>query len=108
MCGVLFYSGKTFLDSQHHALSSVAHRGPDAAGMSNFQINEKYLSLGHRRLAIIDLDPISNQPMTYQESDKWISFNGEIYNYLELRNELKAKGFNFKTNSDTEVLLAAY
>src|SRR5664279_1033028 len=66
------------------------------------------LILAHRRLAIIDLSPGGHEPMTVDNGDLWITFNGEIYNYLELRDELKAKGYRFHTDSDVEVLLQAY
>jgi asparagine synthase (glutamine-hydrolysing) len=66
------------------------------------------LALGHRRLAVIDLSPGGHGPMCYLDNDLWITFNGEIYNYLELREELKGKGYIFHTRTDTEVVLAAY
>ena len=64
--------------------------------------------MGHRRLSIIDLDPTGHQPMSYLENRYWIVFNGEIYNYLELKQDLMAEGMSFQSNSDTEVILAAY
>jgi asparagine synthase (glutamine-hydrolysing) len=64
------------------------------------------LYLGHRRLSILDLSIAGHQPMRYR--DRWITFNGEIYNYIELRQELKAEGYDFTTRTDTEVILAAY
>lgn len=66
------------------------------------------LALAHRRLAIIDLSPGGHEPMTVPGEQLWLTFNGEIYNYLELRDELKAKGYQFQTESDAEVLLQAY
>jgi len=81
----------------------VAHRGPDDAGL----YFHSCVGLGHRRLAIIDLSPAGHQPMTWRERHT-ITFNGEIYNYVELRTELSACGYSFDTTSDTEVLLAAY
>jgi asparagine synthase (glutamine-hydrolysing) len=64
--------------------------------------------LGHRRLAILDLDPISNQPMSDTQARWWITFNGEIYNYIELRRELEYRGAHFRTHGDTEVILEAW
>ena len=64
--------------------------------------------LGHRRLAIIDLSSAGQQPMSYLEGRYWITFNGEIYNFKELRNELMASGYNFQSDTDTEVVLAAF
>ena len=66
------------------------------------------LVLGHRRLSILDLSPAGHGPMSYKGGKLWITYNGEIYNYLELRNELKVKGYPFQTQTDTEVILAAY
>ena len=82
----------------------VAHRGPDGRGV---RVNGN-VGLGHRRLAIIDLSEDGAQPMRDTRYPIWITYNGEIYNYLELRAELEALGFVFRTASDTEVLLAAY
>lgn len=66
-----------------------------------------YLIMGHRRLSIVDLSPFGHQPMSYANR-YWIVFNGEIFNYIELREELKCAGYHFRTNSDTEVILAGY
>jgi len=82
----------------------VAHRGPDGRGVRT----SANVGLGHRRLAIIDLTDDGAQPMRDGRHPVWITYNGEIYNYLELRAELETLGFVFKTSSDTEVLLAAY
>src|SRR5882757_1612026 len=84
------------------ALRSLAHRGPDAAGNHL----ESGVFLGHRRLSIIDLDARSTQPM--HAGSLSIVFNGEMYNYRELRAALQARGCVFRTESDTEVLLAAF
>ncbi|MFI5155074.1 MAG: asparagine synthase (glutamine-hydrolyzing), partial [Chitinophagales bacterium] len=83
----------------------LIHRGPDGEG---FWISPNgFAGFGHRRLSIIDLSPAAAQPMTF--NDRYtIVYNGEIYNYIELRDELKNKGYHFSTRSDTEVLLAAY
>lgn len=82
----------------------LSHRGPDA---SDFLKISDRLFLGHTRLSIIDLNKSAGQPMSY-ENRFYITYNGEIFNYLELRNELISKGHVFRTYSDTEVLLAAY
>jgi len=82
---------------------SLIHRGPDGAG--NYTCS--HISLGHRRLAIIDL-VTGNQPMISSDKRFAITFNGEVYNYIELREELKALGRRFRTTSDTEVLLQAF
>ncbi len=93
--------------------SAIAHRGPDGEG---FWLNENNTAgFGHRRLAIIDLSDDGAQPMHFtpalykaEKPKHTIIHNGEIYNYIELRDELKAKGYQFKSQSDTEVILAAY
>jgi asparagine synthase (glutamine-hydrolysing) len=86
----------------------VAHRGPDGSGWKVFESAAGPVALGHRRLSIIDLSDAALQPMSYADDRYWVVYNGEIYNYLELREELKAAGHRFRTRSDTEVLLAAY
>ena len=106
MCGIF---GAVFLDqsSKHkreveNAIGKVYHRGPDGQGA----VYDDRVALAHRRLAIIDVHPRSNQPMTFR--NQTIVFNGCIYNYQEIREELLLKGYIFQTKSDTEVILAAY
>jgi asparagine synthase (glutamine-hydrolysing) len=85
---------------------SLKHRGPDGRGI---WLNEnKNLALGHRRLAIIDLSREGDQPMHYADNRYHIVYNGEIFNFIEIKEELVAKGYHFKTNGDTEVIMAAY
>ena len=83
-----------------------AHRGPDDAG--TVVLADHNIALGHRRLSIIDLSPSGHQPMTNADKNLWITFNGEIYNYKDIRRELIARGYRFHSDSDTEVLLVAY
>ncbi len=85
---------------------SLAHRGPDGRGV--YIDAQLPLALGQRRLAIIDTSELGRQPMSYADGRYWIVYNGEIYNFLELRMELLAMGYQFTTDSDTEVILAAY
>ncbi|MBU3948468.1 MAG: asparagine synthase (glutamine-hydrolyzing) [Proteobacteria bacterium] len=82
----------------------IAHRGPDAEGV----YSRNGIALGHRRLSILDLSPSGVQPMTLGENGPTIVFNGEVYNFTELRQELKSLGRAFKGHSDTEVMLHAY
>jgi len=84
----------------------ISHRGPDGEGLWVNQ--EGTTAFGHRRLSIIDLSTNANQPMHYHDKRYTITFNGEIYNYIELKRKLAEKGYSFKTDSDTEVLLALY
>ena len=80
------------------------HRGPDDEG---FYINDT-IGLGHCRLSIIDLSEAGHQPMSNEDENLWIIYNGEIYNYLELRPELIKHGHKFKSNTDTEIIIHAY
>lgn len=87
-------------------LSALAHRGPDGEGI---YIDETHrVGLGHRRLAILDLTDNARQPMSYLKRRYWITYNGEIFNFIELKEELKRLGYHFQSESDTEVILAAY
>lgn len=83
---------------------SIAHRGPDGEGA----FVEEHVALGHRRLAIIDLSPMGHQPMMTADGRFVISYNGELYNFKELRVELEALGYRFQSRTDTEVILYAY
>lgn len=85
---------------------SLEHRGPDGFGTS-FHFNGA-LALGHRRLSILDLSDAGKQPMPYADGQLTISYNGEIFNFTELREELSKHGYSFKSDTDTEVILAAY
>lgn len=102
MCGIAGFNWKDEGLGEKMA-SSILHRGPDASGVF---VGEG-VTLAHRRLAIIDLSPSANQPMVSDSGDLHITFNGEIYNFEEIKNELK-DSYNFKTKSDTEVILAGY
>ena len=86
---------------------SLHHRGPDGQGIY-IDPADCSLALGHRRLAIIDLSPTGRQPMSYAGERYWLTYNGEIYNFVELRRELEALGCQFVSQSDSEVILAAY
>jgi len=103
MCGI--YARVSGYEPDHREIVSVKHRGPDAFSRLDFSVVGRCVTLAHWRLSIIDPKPSSDQPLTRKTNDSWIVFNGEIYNYRELRNEI---GGHFDTNSDTEVLLAAY
>jgi asparagine synthase (glutamine-hydrolysing) len=83
---------------------TIAHRGPDGEG----QYVDPPIGLGHRRLAIIDLSDAGSQPMADTESQIFIIYNGEVYNFPELRKELEARGHRFRSATDTEVVLNAY
>lgn len=106
MCGIAGYSGnfdRTLLPSM---VSAISHRGPDDNG--TFFSADGRTGLGHARLSIIDLSPDGHQPMTNEDRSLWLVFNGEIYNFVELRDELLAKGHRFASSADSEVLLHLY
>jgi asparagine synthase (glutamine-hydrolysing) len=136
MCGILgiVSDNKVIINNFKNALDKLKHRGPDDEGYLLYNGNKilqcsgsdtveplkqqltpiyevsdfkPFLFLGHRRLSIIDLSQMGHQPMEYNNGDLWIVYNGEIYNYVELKTELE-KGYIFKTRSDTEVILASY
>ena len=103
MCGIVGFAPvkENGAEILKQMMDRIAHRGPDGEG----QFVDEYVALGHRRLSIIDLAG-GTQPMATEHLV--VVFNGEIYNYLELKKELENKGHHFKTNSDTEVLLHGY
>ena len=108
MCGI---AGMLSLDGEPASVvvlrrmtDSIRHRGPDGEG----HYVDGPLGLGHRRLAILDLSPAGHQPMMSSDGRYVLSYNGEIYNFLELRTELEAAGVQFRSRTDTEVLLAAW
>jgi asparagine synthase (glutamine-hydrolysing) len=105
MCGILGSIPGAEPNLFLKALNILCHRGPDDWGVYR---EEGIISLGQRRLAILDLSPEGRQPMASASQRYVIVFNGEIYNFIELREELSKKGYRFKSESDTEVLLAAF
>lgn len=86
------------------ALSTMNHRGPDHQGIHA----DEQFTFGHARLSILDLDPRSNQPMLLEDGNYALTFNGEIYNFHDIRKELEAEGVKFRTESDTEIILLGY
>ena len=108
MCGIVGYATKgevteTILTSMREEL---IHRGPD--GFGNYISSDKNVGLAHRRLAIVDLSSNGAQPMVTNNKDYAITYNGEVYNYIEIKDELEGLGYRFKSTSDTEVILNAY
>ena len=103
MCGVCGFTGRD--DALLEAMkSAIRHRGPDAEG----SWTADGISLGHRRLSIVDLSESGRQPMGNEDGSVWITFNGEIYNQLDLRKDLEAKGHVFRSHADTEVIVHGY
>jgi asparagine synthase (glutamine-hydrolysing) len=105
--GYLFINTRTGIFEERSGDATVEELKSRLQHINN--VTHSYnLAFGHRRLSIIDLSYLGHQPMPYDNEKYWIIYNGEIFNYVELRDELKRSGFNFKTNSDTEVILASY
>jgi asparagine synthase (glutamine-hydrolysing) len=110
MCGIYGYLSPgtidpTILRRMGHPLK---HRGPDDEGEMILDSSEPSVGLGHKRLSIIDLSPAGKQPMANEDETIWITFNGEIYNFREIRKELEGKGHKFRSHSDTEVIVHLY
>src|SRR5579863_225410 len=112
MCGI---AGFLLLRSSNHVsfdptrrlrtmISTLGHRGPDDEGLWS----DGVCGLAHARLAIIDLSPGGHQPMADESGRIWVSYNGEIYNFKDLRGELIGLGYRFRSQSDTEVLIHGY
>jgi len=111
MCGIsgfVDFKGKNGQSELRSMTDALFHRGPDASGYYFDQTDSFSIGLGHRRLSIIDLSPAGNQPMQFLDNRYWIVFNGEIYNYAEIKKVLTGLGHQFETQSDTEVILHAY
>lgn len=112
MCGIsgIVWSGASRSCHESSALPNMirtlAHRGPDDCG--SYRSEDGAVEFGHTRLSIIDLSSAGHQPMASSGGRYWVTFNGEIYNYRELREQLHQSGVQFRTESDTEVLLAMY
>jgi asparagine synthase (glutamine-hydrolysing) len=110
MCGIIGYAGGT--QSPDAALlgtrmcGTLAHRGPDDSDV--WSSPDGAVVLGHRRLSILDLSPLGRNPMPWDNGRLRITYNGEVYNFRELRSELEALGYRFRSQTDTEVVLAAY
>ena len=108
MCGIsgiVYKNGQSIQQTVIQKMNDrISHRGPDGAGFYFYE----NIAFGHRRLAIIDLSDEGKQPMAYDKENLIITFNGEIYNYKELKEELLQQGYVFNNQTDTEVILAAY
>jgi asparagine synthase (glutamine-hydrolysing) len=108
MCGIvgLVRGSATDEVAAERMNQALAHRGPDDAGIRNW--SDHGVTLGQRRLSIIDLSPLGRNPMANEDGSVWIVYNGEIYNFQALRRELEGLGHTFRSHSDTEVVLHAY
>jgi len=110
MCGIFgAVTTEGLQDCKIREISNLLfHRGPDDEGFLDIKLEGKRLQFVHRRLSIIDLSSRAHQPMSYDDQNLWIVYNGEIFNYKELKEQLRLKGYRFKSESDTEVILASY
>ena len=107
MCGIYGTTLPYTKDQVKEKLKRTGFRGPDQMGIETYNYNNSQITFGHNRLSIIDLDARSNQPMSYQDHIHLV-FNGEIYNFKQLRKQLQKKGYRFNTTSDTEVICSSY
>src|SRR5690242_20231762 len=108
MCGIagfVDFKRTTERGSLERSIQALEHRGPDGTGIFYHPTSGSIVGLAHRRLSIIDLSEGGKQPMSYKHFT--ITLNGEIYNYQEIKKDLEAKGHQFKSHSDTEVVLHA-
>jgi asparagine synthase (glutamine-hydrolysing) len=124
ICGLIDFKAQIQAETLKQMCRVLSHRGPDYEGVvlirgdRSFEMKQSTplpsdrsrfeVGLGHRRLSIIDLSEVAHQPMSNEYGTVWIVFNGEIYNFQEIRRDLEAKGYRFKSRSDTEAILHAY
>ena len=106
MCGICGYYGMVDQEMIDRMTQTLYHRGPDDGG--TFMSTSDKVALGHRRLSILDLTKAGHQPMSNHDGTIWIIYNGEVYNFLELRDKLETSGIKFNSRTDTEVILACY
>ena len=106
IAGVIDFHKKSTKSDVKSMIEPLNHRGPDGEGVSLFKSKNATIGFGHKRLSIIDLSQTGKQPMTL--SHLHITYNGEIYNYQEIKNELLGLGHHFNGESDTEMILHAY
>lgn len=106
IAGILSFGGPVSPPLLSAMNATLVHRGPDDGG--EWMSADQRVGLANRRLAILDLSAAGHQPMASPDGSCWLAFNGEIYNYVELRRDLISRGHHFRTQTDTEVILAAY
>ncbi|MEN8187937.1 MAG: asparagine synthetase B, partial [Bacteroidota bacterium] len=110
--------GFVFFDNSLRPVTSGSNDTAEDSWISDFhyspklkieEVNQNYrIAMGHRRLSILDLSPAGHMPMCDDKEELWITYNGEVYNFIEIRTELETLGHTFSTTTDTEVILAAY
>src|SRR5689334_24257200 len=108
MCGIAGFAGTGDAATLIRMGKVIAHRGPDQSGVHmDHSRNLRDVGLAHQRLSIVDLSPSGTQPMSNEDGTIWVAFNGEIYNFKELKNGLLGK-HEFKSHTDTEVIVHLY
>jgi asparagine synthase (glutamine-hydrolysing) len=109
MCGIsgLIGSGNQ-TESVEAMVKSMHHRGPDDSGVQTIQVGDRQVVLGNTRLSIIDLSAAGHMPMANPDTGNWIAYNGEVYNFKDVRRELEGRGITFRSHTDTEVILKSY
>src|SRR5690349_540957 len=111
MCGIAGFvdnTGSLGMEALANASQAIAHRGPDDSGLQILSAGKLRIGLANRRLAILDLSPAGHQPMHDSQTGNWIVYNGEVYNFAEIRRRLEGEGVKFTSHCDTEVILKAY
>ena len=110
MCGICGYVNKKMLKKGilSEMNDTMYHRGPNDSGVWEQEVEDFSVGMAHRRLSILDLSELGHQPMLSSNEDVIVVFNGEIYNYKEIKEELQKKKYSFQSNCDTEVIIAAY
>lgn len=111
MCGIVgIFSAQNHYTRQdaQNMLNKIEHRGPDDQGINEYNTNFGKLIFGHKRLSILDLSSLGHQPMSNKDKTLWITYNGEIFNFKEIRRRLEQRGYSFISHTDTEVILYAY
>ncbi len=111
MCGItgfVDFSKQSGRETLRDMAKVLYHRGPDDSGDEIFEVSNAKIGFGFRRLSILDLSPLGHQPMQNPDNGNWIVFNGEIYNFQEIKDELISLGHSFVSKGDTEVILHAY
>jgi len=109
ICGIVSHDERRVSTERIERMSSVIrHRGPDDSGVWLGRAGDGAIGLGHRRLSIIDLTAAGHQPMTNEDGSMWLSYNGEIYNHVDIRRELEAKGHRYRSHTDSETIIHAH
>src|ERR1044071_8437801 len=109
MCGICGVAGQADEQLIKSMLARIAHRGPDDEGVYVAEMSTgERVGLGHRRLSIIDLSPAGHEPMPDASGQVWLTYNGEIYNFKQLRRELESRGAVFRSETDAEAIIYAY